>query len=250
MIPPGVQPGTTASSAADLVLRGVRDRVCTLTLNRPDKHNAVVPAMFEALRRHLDHVEAAGEDIAVVVIRGAGRSFCAGHDLKEAIGAMDLAWLREESRQLERLAHLPQVTIAAVHGHCITGGLELALAADMIVTCESAVFADTHAKHGLVPMWGGSQRLPRRVGAARALELMTTCRRIGGREAERIGLALQCVPDGELDATVDALAAQIAANSAHSVAAIKRLLVQTDGLRLGDGLAHEQFRSPGSRRVG
>lgn len=226
----------------------LRGRTATITLHRPEKHNAVVPAMFRELATHIDAVAAAREDLGVVVLRGAGRSFCAGHDLQEAVGAMDLAWLREESRVLEKLAALPQVVIAAVHGYCITGGLELALAADFIIASESAVFADTHAKFGLVPMWGGSQRLPRRIGAARAIELMTTCRRVGGLEAERIGLANACVSDDDFEQAVQRKADEVLANSWHSNAAIKRLVHETDGMRLCDGLAHEQFRSAGSKR--
>jgi enoyl-CoA hydratase len=179
------------NTATGLVLRNDADGICTLTLNRPDKLNAVTPALFTELRAHLDAIAADGDALGVIVLRGAGRSFCAGHDLAE-VGAMDLAWLRHESRTLEMFAQLPQIVIAAVHGHCLTGGLELALAADWIVAAESARFADTHGKFGLVPMWGMSQRLPRRVGTARALDLMTTCRRIDGQEAERIGLANSC----------------------------------------------------------
>lgn len=235
--------------AQEQVLCACQGRIATITLNRPDKHNAVVPAMFEALRAHLQAL-ARATDAGVVILRGAGPSFCAGHDLKEAVGAMDLAWLREESRTLEMLSKLPQIVIAAVHGYCLTGGLELALAADMVVACESAVFADTHSRFGLVPMWGGSQRLPRRVGTARAIELMTTARRIGGREAERIGLVNQCLPDADFESGVARLADAILANSAHANTAIKRLVHDTDGMPLASGLAHEHFRSAGSRRRG
>jgi enoyl-CoA hydratase len=236
------------SPSGNLVLREAEGRICTITLNRPEKHNAVIPAMFAELRVHLDQLAGAGEECGVVILRGAGRSFCAGHDLKEAVGSMDLAWLREESRTIELLSRLPQIVVAAVHGYCLTGGLELALAADLIFTCESACFADTHGKYGLVPMWGGSQRLPRRIGAAKAIELMTTCRQIGGLEAENIGLANICVPDADFDRTLQRLAEDILKSSWHSNASIKRLVHETDGLPLRDGLAHEQFRSSGSRR--
>lgn len=237
------------TAAAELVLREDADGVCTLTLNRPDKLNAVTPAVFTALRGHLDAIAADGSALGVIVLRGAGKSFCAGHDLAD-VGAMDLAWLRHESRTLEMFAQLPQIVIAAVHGHCITGGLELALAADWIVAAESARFADTHGKYGLVPAWGMSQRLPRRVGAARALELMTTCRRVDGREAERIGLANTCIADDRFDEDVASLARAILANSRHSNATNKRLVYDTDGMSLEQGMAHELFRSPGSQRRG
>jgi enoyl-CoA hydratase/carnithine racemase len=229
------------------VLRADADGVCTLTLNRPDKLNAVTPALFIELRAHLDAIAADGSALGVIVLRGAGKSFCAGHDLAE-VGAMDLAWLRHESRTLEMFAQLPQIVIAAVHGHCVTGGLELALAADWIVAAESARFADTHGKFGLVPMWGMSQRLPRRVGTARALELMVTCRRVDGREAERIGLANSCVADNQFEASLRALTRAIPANSRHSNSVNKRLVHDTDGMSLMQGMAHELFRSPGSQK--
>jgi len=236
---------TTASD--NLVLREDRDAVCTLTLNRPEKRNAVNVELFTQLHGHLENIAANGGNLGVLVLRGAGKSFCAGHDLDKA-GKNDVAWLRHESRTLEMLADLPQIVIAAVHGHCFTGGLELALAADLIVATESAQFADTHGKWGLVPAWGMSQRLPRRVGAAKALELMVTCRWVDGREAERIGLANMCVADEQFDAAIARLAADILQSSSHSNAVNKRLVYDTDGMTLQQGMAHELFRSPGSRR--
>ncbi|MDO8704390.1 MAG: enoyl-CoA hydratase/isomerase family protein [Sulfuricaulis sp.] len=230
-----------------LVLREERSGVCTLTLNRPDKLNAVNPPLFKELRAHLDDLVTNGAELGVIVLRGAGKSFCAGHDLGE-VGAMDLAWLRHESRTLEIFSQLPQIVLAAVHGNCLTGGLELALAADIIIASESARFADTHGTWGLVPAWGMSQRLPRRVGAAKALELMVTCRRVDGREAERLGLANICVPDDQLDATVTRFASAILASSRHSNTVNKRLVHDTDGLPLQQGMAHELFRSPGSKK--
>ncbi|MGI4811864.1 MAG: enoyl-CoA hydratase/isomerase family protein [Janthinobacterium lividum] len=235
----------TASDS--LVLRDDRDGICTLTLNRPDKRNAVTPALFTQLREHLDDLVAHNDGLGVVVLRGAGKSFCAGHDLSE-VGQMDLAWLRHESRTLELFAQLPQVVIAAVQGHCLTGGLELALAADIIIAAENARFADTHGKWGLVPAWGMSQRLPRRIGASKALELMVTCRQVDGREAAHIGLANLCVADAELDAEVARFAATVMENSAHSNAANKRLVYDTDGMSLPQGMAHELFRSVGSKK--
>ncbi|HEY4067560.1 MAG TPA: enoyl-CoA hydratase/isomerase family protein [Burkholderiaceae bacterium] len=236
----------TAMTGAPLVLREDAGGVCTLTLNRPDKLNAISPALFDELRAHLEALAADGGELGVVLLRGAGKSFCAGVDLAGA-GAVDLAVLRRQSRALEIFSQLPQIVIAAVHGHCFTGGLELALAADWIVAAESARFGDTHGKFGLVPAWGMTQRLPRRIGVAKALELMTTSRRLDGREAERIGLANSCVADAELDGAVAALAGAVLANSRHSNAANKRLVLDADGLSLAQGLAHEQFRSPGSK---
>jgi enoyl-CoA hydratase/carnithine racemase len=135
--------------------------------------------------------------------------------------------------------------ISAVHGHCYTGALELALAGDIILAAENAKFADTHARWALTPVWGLSQRLPRRVGTAKAREMMFTCRTYSGREAEAMGLANACLPDATFLEGVDAWTAEIAANSPFSHAANKRLLDQTDGLALPAGLAHEVYRGEG-----
>jgi enoyl-CoA hydratase/carnithine racemase len=135
--------------------------------------------------------------------------------------------------------------IVAVHGVCYTGALELALAGDLIVAAESARFADTHAKWALTPIWGLSQRLPRRVGAAKAREMMFTCRTYTGRDAVTMGLADSCVEDAALDSPLDGLADEILSQSWFSHRANKRLLRETDGLPLAAGLAHEIYRTEG-----
>jgi enoyl-CoA hydratase/carnithine racemase len=229
----------------DLVTREDRDGLCTLTLNRPEKRNAINRALFRALASHVTDLEADGGGIGCIVLRGAGQAFCAGHDLAETGGKDPLGWLRFEAQTLEKLNRLPQPVIAAIHGYCMTAGLELVLAADILVASESAVLADTHGKWGLVPGWGMSQRLPRRVGAGKALEMMLTSRRYSGREAEAMGLVNVCVADADLDATVAAFAADILANSWHSNAANKKLVYDTDGMRLDEGIAHEVFRNEG-----
>ncbi len=228
-----------------LVLREDRDGVCTLTLNRPASRNAVNRDLFRAFRTHLLEIEASGDAIGILVIKGAGGHFCAGHDLKSKPHADAFGWLRQEMLILERLTKLPQPVIAAVQGSCYTGGLEFALSADFVVAGESARFADTHGKWGLVPGWGMSQRLPRRIGQAKALEMMLTCRSYTGEEAAAMGLANYCVPDAELDATVADLCRTILANSWHSNAENKRLVYETDGMALAQGLDHELMRNAG-----
>jgi enoyl-CoA hydratase/carnithine racemase len=229
-----------------LVAREDRGGVCTLTLNRPEKRNAINKPLFKQLIRHIDAIESNGAGVGVIVLRGAGGHFCAGHDIAQVDGGGGkLAWLRREILTLERLTRLPQPVIAVVQGSCMTGGLELAATCDMIVAGESAQFADTHAKWGLVPGWGLSQRLPRKVGQSKALEMMLTSRRYSGRQAEAIGLANICVADDELDATVASLCDDILANSWHSNAANKKLIYDTDGLALREGIAHEIFRNEG-----
>ena len=228
-----------------LVLREEACRVCTLTLNRPDKRNAVNRQLFREFRANVRDIEENGAEIAVLVITGAGDHFCAGHDLKQAPHAYALGWLRQEMLTLERLTGLSQPVIAKVQGSCYTGGLEFALSADFIVCGESARFADTHGKWGLVPGWGLSQRLPRRVGQARALEMMLTCQTYTGAEAAAMGLANHCVADKALDAKVAELAALMLGNSRHSNAENKRLVYDTDGMALDTGLSHELMRNAG-----
>jgi len=234
------------TDSTDLVLREEAEGCCTLTLNRPQKLNALNFAVLKALDAHLEHIEAHVADIGCVVLRGAGRSFCAGHDLDDIGGGgegRDVAHF--ETRTIERLSNLPQPVIAVVQGHCLTGGLELALGADIIIAAESAKFADTHGKWDLVPVWGLSQRLPRRIGRAKALEMSFTSRTYSGSQAADIGLANFCVADAELDASVAAFVKDVLANSWRSNRAIKTLIDDTDGMTQKAGLAHELHRSIG-----
>jgi enoyl-CoA hydratase len=234
------------TDTTDLVLREETEGCCTLTLNRPQKLNALNFAVFRALDAHLEHIEAHVDSIGCVVLRGAGRSFCAGHDLDDIGGGgegRDVAHF--ETRTIERLSNLPQPVIAVVQGHCLTGGLELALGADIIIAAESAKFADTHGKWDLVPVWGLSQRLPRRIGRAKALEMSFTSRTYPGRDAAAMGLANFCVADAELDAAVAAFVKDVLANSWRSNGANKKLINDTDGMTLQAGLAHELHRSIG-----
>ncbi|WP_296675638.1 enoyl-CoA hydratase-related protein [Novosphingobium sp.] len=226
-----------------LVLFERDDSIVTLTLNRPDKRNALNLALWSELAAHLDSIEAAGDNIGVVILRATGPVFCAGNDLKERGAKLPSRYY--QAKIVTRLAELAQPVIVAVQGGCFTGGLELILAGDIIVASESASFADTHGKFALVPAWGMSQRLPRRVGQWKAREMSFTGLPVSGAEAAQIGLANHCVPDAELDAKVRALADAIASQSRHSVFAYKRLYAEQADLPLAAGLAHEVFASAG-----
>lgn len=226
-----------------LVLREDKGAVTTLILNRPEKLNSLNVALFEALNAHVDALETSAA--AVVILRGAGKCFSAGHDLGDIATGERLPRPNFQAHVIERLANLPKVVITAVHGHCYTGALELALAGDLIVASESAKFADTHAKWALTPVWGMSQRLPRRVGTYKAREMMFTCRTYSGREAEAMGLANVCTPDADFDTHLERLTDEILANAPFSHAANKRLLLETDGIPLSAGLAHEIYHGEG-----
>ncbi|MEH6409288.1 MAG: enoyl-CoA hydratase/isomerase family protein [Hyphomonas sp.] len=227
-----------------LVTREDRDGLALLTLNRPDKLNSLTVGMFCELRAHAIALKK-DETIGCVVLRGAGRCFSAGHDLGDIAEGEKVPSPGWHSETLRMLETLPQPVIAAVHGHCYTGALEVALAADFIIAADTAKFGDTHAKWALTPIWGMSQRLPRRVGVATAKRLMFTAEMINAAEALRIGLAEQVVPAGEFDAAIDALARQILANSSFSHAANKRLLEATDARDMDSGLQWEILRNEG-----
>jgi len=228
-----------------LVLRDDRDGCAVLTLNRPDKLNSLNVALFAALEAHVDAIAGQTDRIGLVILRGAGKCFSAGHDLNDISAGEKPPHPHFQAGVIEKLANLPQPVVTAVHGHCYTGALELALAGDLLVCAENAKFADTHARWALSPLWGMSQRLPRRVGLPKAREMMFTCRTYTGREAEAMGLANICVPDAEFDAELSRLATTILANSWHSHRANKTLLVETDGLPLAAGLSYEIARNQG-----
>ena len=225
--------------ADDLVLRDDRDGVAHLTLNRPDKLNALNPAVFMELRAHLDAI---GSDAAVrcVVLGGAGRAFCAGHDLDAIAEHTPAPSPHFEPETVDALEQLPKPTIARIHGHCYTGGLELALGCDILIGGESARMGDTHGQWGLVPVWGMSVRLPERVGRSTAKELMFTSRRIDAHEAERIGLLDRVVADDALDATITALTAEIVANSAGTNRIVKQLVADRHERTRDEALLHER----------
>jgi enoyl-CoA hydratase len=226
-----------------LVLRADSDGISTLTLNRPEKRNALNIALWQELDAHIASIRADGDAIGVVVLNANGPIFCAGNDLSER-GAR-LPARNFQAHIITRLATLAQPVIVAVQGGCYTGGLELALAGDIIVASENAVFADTHGKFALVPAWGMSQRLPRRVGQWKAREISFTGLPVSGAEAARIGLANTCVADDQLVAETQRLASAIAGQSRHSVFAYKKLYAEQADLPLNAGLAHEVFASAG-----
>jgi len=230
---------------SNLVVREDSDGLATLTLNRPEKLNALNVELFSALDNHVAQLAHEERTVGAVIVRGAGRCFSAGHDLGDIAVGEKLPRPNFQAGIIERLANLPQPVISAVHGHCYTGALELALAGDIIFAAESAKFADTHAKWALTPVWGLSQRLPRRVGTYKAREMMFTCATYSGAQALAMGLANICVADEVFDAELEAFARGILANSWFSNRANKRLLVETDGLPLEAGLAHEVFRGAG-----
>jgi enoyl-CoA hydratase len=231
---------------SDLVLREDHDGVATLTLNRPEKLNALSKDVFEALEKHVHAIGRQTKTVGVVVLRGAQGNFSSGYDMDEVLDYVKAdAKPHYHSEVIDQLANLPQPVVSAIEGHCSTGALELALAADLIVASESAKFCDVYAKWGLTPVWGLTLRLPHRIGTAKASEMMLTSRFYTGREAQAMHLANFCFPDASFDAELAALCTDVLANSWYANMVIKRALIETDGLTLRDAYALDMFKNEG-----
>lgn len=230
----------------DALLREDRDGLCILTLNRPDRLNALNTDLFRRLDDELARLEEQREDIGCVILQANGRAFCAGADLHDFSSEAASAAAGFKAGVIDRLAALPQTVIIKVHGLCYTGGLELALGGDLIVAGTAARFADTHGKWGFVGGWGMAQRLPRRIGLPRAKSMMMTARPVEAAEALVMGLVDMCVADDDLDRAVSELAGAVLANSWHTNREYKALMSATSGMSLEDGLAFERANFPGN----
>jgi len=218
----------------DLVLREQLGPILTLTLNLPEKRNPISdPAMVEAL---LQAFEAADRNMAVraVVLTGAGKAFSSGGDLKKmgvGSGLRDAVPAHTRRNYKAGIQRLPLVleslevpVIAAVNGPAIGAGCDLACMCDIRIAGESACFAESFVKVGIVPGDGGAWLLPRVVGFAKATEMALTGATIDAREALECGLVSRVVPDSLLPTAARGLAEQIAANPPHAVRMTKRLL--------------------------
>ncbi len=217
------------------------DGVALVTVDRRRTLNAL---SFDVLAALADAVDALAANPAcrAVVITGAGtRAFAAGADVAELAGQTPASLLGSPAfRGWERVAAARVPTIAAVRGFCLGGGLELALACDMLVAGDDAVFGQPEVKLGIIPGGGGTQRLARAIGTARAMELILTGRQVGADEAERLGFVTRLVPAAEtLDAALD-LAAAIASLPASAVGAAVAAIRASRETSLADGLQVER----------
>ncbi|RMG85338.1 MAG: enoyl-CoA hydratase [Candidatus Dadabacteria bacterium] len=218
------------------------DGLCLITLNRPQVMNSISFQMLLDLNRVLDEVRF-DTSVRCVVITGAGdRAFCAGADLKERAGMTEdqvrryIYTIRNTFTEVE---NLPMPVIAAVNGVALGGGTELALASDLRIASENATLGLTETSLAIIPGAGGTQRLPRIVGKAKAKELIFTAKRISAAEALEIGLVNRVVPlAGLLDAARE-LAAAIAKNGPLAVRAAKRAIDRGMEMDLADALVFE-----------
>jgi len=219
---------------SDILLRDAADGIVTLTLNLPEQRNPISgPAMIEAL---CDAIEAADADMSarVVIVTGAGSAFSTGgniQSMKTGGGLVDAQPTQTRQNYRRGIQRLPLLfeqieipVIAAVNGPAIGAGCDLACMCDVRIAGESAKFAESFVKLGIVPGDGGAWLLPRVVGFSKACELAFTGDLIGAREALACGLVSQVVADAELLATARALAGRIAANPPHAVRMTKRLM--------------------------
>jgi len=228
---------------SETVTYGVDGGVARVVLNRPEQLNAISPELLAALSRACEAVER-DPAVRVVTLTGAGRAFCAGADLgavRELVSDAErwADFLRLWHRVFNRIETLPVPVVAGVHGVALAGGLELLLVADLVVLDEAARVGDQHANFGLVAGGGGSQRLPRLVGARRAKELMLLGGWLDAPQALAWGLANRIVPTGGVGPAVEALARALAAKSALASRTVKTLVDRGLGLGLADGLELE-----------
>jgi enoyl-CoA hydratase len=201
--------------------------VVWITLNKPQRKNALGRQTFLELSAVIDDIEKDATVVAVV-IKGAGDSFCSGIDLKDAASSPDpaerLAFKRLADKVFARIENLGKVVIAMIHGYTMAGGLELAMLCDMIIADENVKVGDGHIRTGITPNGGGSQRLPRLIGIMKAKELLYTGELIDGKEAERIGLVNRAAPGDKLEDAVEAVIAKLVDKAPLALGALKVLV--------------------------
>lgn len=204
--------------------------IATITLDRPEKLNAFTDDMLEAWLAALEDSRV-NPDVRVIIITGTGRAFTTGGDVGTFSASSTQTTAQIKSRVAEGVQRLPRKiqeidkpVLAAINGLATGGGLDIALACDIRIAAQSARFAETYARMGLIPGVGGAYFLPRIVGVAKALELLWTADFIDAAEAERIGLVSKVFPDTELMEGTYAFARRIADNAPLSVQLIKRVM--------------------------
>jgi len=216
-------------------------RVGVITLNRPAQLNALNDALMDALGQALLGLDA-DPDIGAIVITGSDKTFAAGADI--AVMAdwsyMDVFQSGFITRNWETIRQVRKPVIAAVAGYAMGGGCELALACDIVIAAESAQFALPEIKLAMLPGAGGTQRLPRAVGKAKAMDMCLSARMLNAQEADRYGLVSRVVPDAELQATALKLATQIAGYSLPALMAIKESVNRAHESSLSEGILFER----------
>ena len=228
-------------SAFSTLIYEVDGPIARVTLNRPAVLNAYNIAMRDELSEALSAVHA-DSDLRVLVLRGAGRAFCAGADLSEfgtapsPTAARHLRFARDPWQLLETL---PVPSVAGLHGYTFGSGLEMAMFCDLRIAAEDAQFAMPEVRWGLMPAAGGTQTLPRLCGVTQSLEMTLTGRRVDAREGLKLGLVSKVVAATEIRESVDRLADELATLDRRAVRAARRAVREGLDLRLAEGLRLE-----------
>jgi enoyl-CoA hydratase len=228
------------------------EKIAVVTLNRPEAMNALSRALRSALHDTMVKLSADPE-VSVIILTGAGRAFTAGLDLKElgrdpgGLGAANATGAAENP--VLAILECPKPVIGAINGVAITGGFEVALACDVLIASTNARFADTHARVGIMPGWGLSQRLSRVIGVYRAKELSLTGNFLDAHTAQAWGLVNRVVEPEALMPTAKRLAADMASISPETLNLYKSIIDQGFDLPLGEGLALEARLSAGNNRT-
>ncbi len=221
----------------------IENSVATIRLNRPNALNALNSELLEELSDAISTVET-DESVKALVVRGEGRAFCSGADLNFFETAFDdssqlTPYIKKLNSCFLQLEELPIPVISVVHGFALAGGLELMLACDMTLATDDARIGDQHTNFGLMPGGGSTQRLPRRIGMQRAMELLTTGRWLSGAEAADWGLVLRAVPADSLDQELEELVAPLRTKSRPGLGWVKSVTRRGSDLSLTDGIALE-----------
>lgn len=222
-----------------LVLVEKHDGFAIVTLNRPQAKNALSRKLRDELVTAFTHCRQ-DDQIQVIILTGQGNAFCAGFDLKELSETNSNAAQEADNTVARAMESFEGPIIGAVNGHAITGGFELALACDFLIASEEACFADTHARVGILPGWGLSQKLPRLIGMSRAKEISFTGRPVLAQEALQWGLVNHVVPPTELLPKAIQLAEEICAYPPQILREYKKLIEQGFSMPYREALAWEE----------
>lgn len=219
----------------------INDRVAVITLNRPEQLNALNDALMDQLGDALRRFDA-NPDIGVIVITGSERAFAAGADITAMAdwSFMDVYQSAFITRNWETIKQVRKPVIAVVAGYAVGGGCELALACDIVVAGASATFSLPEVRLALLPGAGGTQRLPRAIGKAKAMDMCLSARTLSAEEADRYGLIARVVADEEVMQHALQLAAQIATYSLPALMAIKATINRAWETTLSEGILFER----------
>jgi len=216
----------------ETILYQKKGAVAKITLNRPEALNSLNRTMLLEIGEALEDSEK-DDVIRVVVITGSGKAFCSGVDLKFAKEELTTSQAEQDffrlgnEVMLRRIEKMPKPVIAAINGYALAGGFEILSVVDLAIASEEALISDRHMKLGLLAAGGAYYRVPLLIGIRKAKELIFTGKTLTGKEAEQIGLVNRAVPPGELEETVDALAAELAELSPVAMRISKALINDT-----------------------